>query len=93
MSVRIKRAWTLLSTIMFAIVVVNTASAGSFEDATAAHGRGDYATAMRLLRPLADQGNADAQFNLGVIYEVAQDYAEAVKWFRKAAEQGIPAAV
>jgi len=41
---------------------------------------------------MAEQGNAYAQDNLGVMYEygqgVPQDYAEAVKWFRKAAEQG-----
>ena len=45
---------------------------------------------------LATAGNADAQYNLGVLYgrgawkhfEVPQDYAEAVKWFRLAAEQG-----
>ncbi len=40
----------------------------------------------------AAQGDADAQFNLGVMYEngqgVPQGYAEAVKWYRKAAEQG-----
>ena len=35
----------------------------------AAYGRGDYATAVRLLRSLADQGNASAQHNLGVLYE------------------------
>ena len=52
---------------------------------------GDYATALRELRPLAEQGHAIAQYNLGVMYEfghgVAQDYAEAVKWWRLAAEQ------
>ncbi len=41
---------------------------------------------------LAEQGNADAQFNLGLMYYdgqgVRQDYAEAVKWYRQAAEQG-----
>jgi uncharacterized protein len=92
MSVRIKFAWTLLGTIIFAIAVVNTASAGSLEDAIAAHDRGDYATAMRLLRPLAELGNAHAQNELGVMYAegrgVQQDYAEAVKWYRKSAEQG-----
>ena len=47
---------------------------------------------MRLLRPLADQGDATAQYDLGLMYAkgqgVPQDYAEAVKWFRKAADQG-----
>ncbi len=49
-------------------------------------------TALREWRPLAEQGNANAQFFLGVMYDkgrgVTQDYAKAVKWFRKAAEQG-----
>ena len=62
------------------------------EDGLAAAQRGDYATALKLLRPLAEQGHADAQHNLGVMYingrGVPQDYAEAVKWFRLAAEQG-----
>ena len=39
---------------------------------------GDYPTAMRLLRPIAEQGYASAQFNLGVMYEmglgVPQDF-------------------
>ena len=48
--------------------------------------------ALRLIRPLANDGNATAQFNLGVIYltgrGVQQDYSAAALWFRKAAEQG-----
>jgi uncharacterized protein len=76
--------------------VEGAAVAGPFEDAKAAHDRGDYATALRLVRPLAEQGNADAQYNLGVMYDhgtgVAQDYREAMKWYRLAAAQGNPAA-
>ena len=41
---------------------------------------------------VAEQGNAQAQFNLGVMYAngqgVRQDYAQAVQWYRRAAEQG-----
>jgi uncharacterized protein len=41
---------------------------------------------------LAEQGDAQAQFMLGVMYDTGhagpQDYAEAVKWYRMAAEQG-----
>ena len=63
-----------------------------FDEGLAAYQRGDYATAIRELRPLAKQGNTNAQFNLGIMYSegkgVPQDYAEAVKWHRKAAEQG-----
>ena len=46
------------------------AVAGPFEDAQAAHGRSDYATALRLWRPLADQGNAEAQYALGFMIDV-----------------------
>ena len=64
----------------------------SFEDGTAAYQRGDHATAMRLWRPIADQGHAEAQFNLGAIYSqgqgVPQDDAAATNWYRKAADQG-----
>ena len=53
---------------------------------------GDYVTALRLWRPLAAQGYAYAQYNLGGMYNegqgVPRDYAEAVKWYRKAAKQG-----
>ncbi len=67
-----------------------------FQAGFAAWNRGDYATALREWKPLAEQGDADAQFNLGLMYSkgqgVPQDYAEAVKWFRKSAEQGDAAA-
>ncbi len=43
-------------------------------------------------RRAAEQGDAKAQFNLGIMYKkgqgVPQDYAEAIRWYRKAAEQG-----
>jgi uncharacterized protein len=49
-------------------------------------------TPRREVRLAADQGQANAQFNLGVIYQrndgVAQDFSEAMKWFRLAAGQG-----
>lgn len=57
-----------------------------------AFAQGDYATAYREFLPLAEQEDADAQFNLALMYSngvgVPQDYAEALKWYRLAAEQG-----
>ncbi len=54
--------------------------------------RGDYATAVKEWRPLAEQGYADAQTLLGGMYAaglgVPQDDTEAIRWFRMAAEQG-----
>ena len=52
----------------------------------------DAAEAVRWYRKAAEQGRADAQFNLGNMYSagrgVLKDDAEAVRWYRKAAEQG-----
>jgi TPR repeat protein len=63
-----------------------------FEDAMAAYKRRDYAAALRLFRPLAEQGNAVAQADLGFMYYngwgIPQNYSEALRWFRKAAAQG-----
>ena len=54
--------------------------------------RSDDKQAVAWYRKAAEQGNVDAQYNLGVKYEygkgVAQDYKQAVAWYRKAAEQG-----
>jgi TPR repeat protein len=53
----------------------------------------DYATAFRLFKSLADQGNAEAQANLGLMYGLGQGVnknpIEAFNWYRSAAEQGI----
>jgi uncharacterized protein len=61
-------------------------------DAIEADSRGDYATELKLLRPLAEQGNIGAQDRLGMLYASGRgaplDETEAVKWFRKAADQG-----
>lgn len=57
-----------------------------------AYVKGDYKTALRKWRPLAEQGNAGAQLNLGQLYRqgqgVPQDYGESLKWYHRAAEQG-----
>jgi uncharacterized protein len=57
-----------------------------------ANNRGDYATALREWQPLAEQGDARAQFDLGLLYEngdgVPRDYAKARQWYEKSAAQG-----
>ena len=87
-----KRITTLFASGVLALGLSGVARAGPFEDAQAADQKGDYATEMRILRPLAEQGNALAELGLGVMYAngqgVPQDYAQAVVWCRKAAEQG-----
>ena len=78
------------------LALAGTATAGPFEDAKAAYGRGDWATALSALRPLADKGEATAQAYLGAMYfsgeGVPQDVATAMAWLRKAADQGNAAA-
>jgi TPR repeat protein len=77
---------------VLACAVFGVAAAGPIEDGQAAAQRGDYATEIRLIRPLAEQGNAIAQGRLGSMYltgqGVPQDYAQAISWFRKAADKG-----
>jgi hypothetical protein len=67
-------------------------AANALQRARAAYDRQDYVTALRELRPLAQQGNAPAQNNLGFMYMegrgVTQDDAEAVRLYRQAAAQG-----
>ncbi|MBR7621371.1 sel1 repeat family protein [Phenylobacterium sp. 20VBR1] len=77
---------------VLALRLCGVAWAGPAEDADDAFARGDYMTALQLVRPLADQGNAVAQYHLGLLYDtgqgVPQDYAAAAAWYRKAADQG-----
>jgi TPR repeat protein len=86
---------TLKHAIAAIILVLGFATpvvAGPLEDADAAIKRRDYATALRLIRPLAEQGDANAQYNLGVFYDnglgVPQDRVRAHMWLNLAAMQG-----
>src|SRR5258706_120192 len=85
-----------VAALVLTVAFARSVAAGPLEDALDAAQRGDYATAIRLWRPLADKGEADAQYNLGVMYDkgqgVTRDYVVAVSWFRKAADQGFAAA-
>lgn len=66
---------------------------GDWDRARTAHERGDYATELAIVQPLAEKGYAFAQFNLGVLYDqgkgVPQDDALALKWYQRAADQGL----
>jgi uncharacterized protein len=63
-----------------------------FKAGVDAYHRGDYATALREWQPLAEQGQALAQYNLGLLYAngqgVSKDDAQAQQWYEKAAAQG-----
>jgi TPR repeat protein len=87
----------LLALALMSVARSGAAGAGPLDEARDAHLRGDYTAEFRLLRPLAEQGNAEAQEAFGTLYvmgeSVPQDYSEAVKWFRLAAEQGFAEAM
>ena len=78
----------LLSAIFVSLLLSLSAHADDFDDALAAYKKGDYKTALKLWKPLAEQGAANAQVALGAIYGSAGNDKEAVKWYRLAAEQG-----
>jgi TPR repeat protein len=80
--------------IVTVLLSVSSTLAGTSEECRAAYHRQDYAEALRLCRPLAEQGADVAQTTLGIMYErglggLARDDAEAAKSYRKAAEQGV----
>ncbi|MDE0306344.1 MAG: tetratricopeptide repeat protein [Albidovulum sp.] len=71
-------------------------AADNFEDGGFAYQQGDTESALSVWRSMADKGDRDAQFNLGIIYAqglgIDQDRTRAIDWFRLAAEQGDPIA-
>ena len=88
------KAETALRGLAAALLLLAAASAGAADlgAGVEAYRRGDYAAALREFRPLAEQGDASAQFFLGLMYDngegVPEDDRQAVYWYRKAAEQG-----
>ena len=93
MATRHRAAKSFLCGILIAFSVIVAVSAEPFQDGISAYKRGDYAAALEIFRPLAEQGDAKAQFILGVAYfngqGVPQDFAAAMAWYRKVADQGV----
>jgi len=81
-----------LSVVLLSIMVGTPVLSADFAKGLNAYQMGDYATAFEEWIPLAEQGDASAQYNLGVMYrngdDVNQDYDSAVNWYILAAEQG-----
>ncbi len=79
--------------LLLALSLIVTAHVqADFEDGLFASHKGDYVSAFREFRSLAEKGHTKAQLHLGIMYEmglgVKQDYPEAAKWYQKAAIQG-----
>jgi hypothetical protein len=83
------RFFTFLFLLLISPILAN---ASQSEDAQAAFGRHDYQTALKILRLLADKGNADAEYQIGNMYllglGIKRDRDEANSWYAKAASHG-----
>jgi len=83
----------IIRTAMLALMLAACGQAwGDMEAGLAAYDAGDYGTALREWASLAEAGNAEAQYRLGVMYEkglgTRPDYGQAMQWYTTAAEQG-----
>ena len=77
------------ATIILMLSLAAPLVAGPLEDGYSAYTRGDFVTAMRIMRPLAEQGHATAQTVVGLMhYFNYGDYVSAHMWFSLAAAQG-----
>ena len=78
--------------LLMAVAATNSASAQTLEEARTARERGDYTAAYRVFKDLAEEGNVEAQFHLGFMYDfgegIPENDSEAVKWWHRAAGQG-----
>ena len=87
--------------LLFLVAVLLSATAGLSPAIAAdllaagasAYDAGNYGEAASIWRPLAEEGDPKAQFNLGLLHEtgrgVAEDPAEAAVWYERAAHQGV----
>ena len=88
------RTLIIISVLFFSLILGVPSQTADFNKGLTAAQNGDYATALKEWKPLAEEGNAAAQNNLGLMYccgwGVRQDYKEAARLYRLAAEQGDP---
>jgi len=77
---------------IFLILMLGASVSAGYDEAWVAYVNQDYGTALKELKPLAEQGDPRSQYAVGWMYRngegIAQDYQTAVKWYRLAADQG-----
>jgi uncharacterized protein len=78
------------------LALLAVCAGADFKTGLNAYDRGDFGGAFREWLPVAQRGDANAQFNIGLLYAngkgVRKDPKQAADWYRKAAEQGVGAA-
>ena len=79
-------------TLIILLLTAGVAIAQTYEDGRSAYIDGDYETAYNILIPLAEEGDAEAQKMLGIMYDYGQgvpaDPELALQWYIRSAEQG-----
>jgi len=87
-----KSTRNLVSIFLLLLLTLHSVLAADFKKGLDAAKKGNFETALKEWRPLAEQGDSYAQYNLGLMYDygegVIEDDTQAVYWYRKAAEQG-----
>jgi FimV-like protein len=82
----------VLAGIILCGVNVGTTAAADLQKGLEAVQHGDYKAGLAEWQPLAEQGDARAQYNLAQLYRrglgVQQDYGKAIAWYKRAANQG-----
>jgi TPR repeat protein len=91
-----KHSWmNMLHYILISLLFFTSVSyAATYEEGKKAYLAQDYELALSILKPLAENGNAQAQITMGLMYDyghgVEKSASESVKWYLMAAEQGVP---
>lgn len=88
-----RKAFYILLMILWIYSIEVNAAPEKLEDALTAIEKQDYKTAYKLYKELADKGDAEAQYNLAIMYRqgkgIKQDTKIALEWFEKSAAQGL----
>ena len=91
------KTWLSLSVVVGLVFMLAPSVLADFQAGVDAYNGGDYDTALKEFRPLAERGKAVAQWSLGIMYErgrsVPQDYVQAYRWYTLAAAKGLKEAV
>src|ERR1700722_18490109 len=85
------RSMPLVLSLLLVAPWLSVPALADFEAGLDAYQKGDYVTAAKEWRPLAEQGSAAAQLNIALLYldgkGLPQDYGEDAAWLRRTAQQ------
>ncbi len=95
-SLLVRRAGIFGAVTLLAVMLMAAPALADFQKGLDAYSNGDYATALKEWKSPADQGDAHAQYGLGLLYDLGRgvpvDPAQAAKWYGLAAAQDLPGA-